>query len=127
MRALEQLLEVLDGMMPSIIVCAGRFISEQNRDRESFEQIRGYFEQFGNIVRERSFEYLRDHTEWIFIPALEDPGQVHVMPQVPLAENLLTGFIGNYQGRIKKVTLGTNPLRISFNGKEVVISRFNLF
>lgn len=46
---------------------------------------------------------------------------------MPLAEHLISGFIGTHQGRIKKVTLGTNPLRIAFNGKEIVISRFNLF
>ena len=114
-------------MLPSIVVCAGKFISEQSRDSQSFEQIRGYFEQFGNIIRDKNFEYLRDHTEWIFIPALDDPGQIDVMPQVPLADHFLSGFIGNHQGKIKKVTLGTNPLRLSFNGKEIVISRYNLF
>lgn len=80
MHALEKLLEVLDGMLPTIIVCAGRFVSEQNRDRESYESIRGYFEQFGNIIREKQYDYLRDHTQWIFIPALGDPGQLDVMP-----------------------------------------------
>ena len=61
------------------------------------------------------------------MPAISDPGQMDVMPQVPLSESLLSGFIGNHQGRIQKVNLGTNPLRLSFNGKEIVISRYNLF
>ena len=127
MRALEQLFETLEGMLPSIIVVAGRFISEQNRYRVSHEQARDYFEQLGNIIRERSFDYLRDHTEWVFVPALDDPGQINLIPQLPLNQTLVTGFIGTLQGKIKKVTLGTNPLRVSFNGKEVVLSRFNLF
>ena len=80
MRALEQLFETLEGMLPSIIVIAGRFISEQNRYRVSNDQARDYFEQLGNIVRERSFEYLRDHTEWVFVPALDDPGQINLIP-----------------------------------------------
>lgn len=125
MRALEQLLEALEGMLPSIVVCAGRFISDQNRDKESFESIRGHFEHLGNLIRDKNLTYLRDHTEWIFIPALDDPGQLHLMPQMPLPSHILSGFIGNHQGKIKKVTLGTNPLRISFNGKEVVIARYN--
>ncbi len=58
---------------------------------------------------------------------MNDLGQMSLMPQVPLGDTLLSGFIGNLQGRIKKVTLGTNPLRLSFNGKEIVINRFNLF
>ena len=80
MRALEQLFETLEGMLPSIIVIAGRFISEQNRYRVSNDQARDYFEQLGNIVRDRSFEYLRDHTEWVFVPALDDPGQINLIP-----------------------------------------------
>ena len=80
MRALEQLFETLEGMLPSIIVIAGRFISEQNRYRVTNDQARDYFEQLGNIVRERSFEYLRDHTEWVFVPALDDPGQINLIP-----------------------------------------------
>ena len=55
-------------------------MSDQNRDKESFESIRGYFEQLGNIVRDKGCDYLRDHTEWIFVPSPEDPGQMHLMP-----------------------------------------------
>ena len=62
MRALEQLFESLEGMLPSVIVLAGRFISEQNRFQVSNDQARDYFEQLGNIIREKSFDYLRDHT-----------------------------------------------------------------
>ena len=61
------------------------------------------------------------------MPALDDPGQINLIPQLPLNQNLLSGFTGTLQGKIKKVTLGTNPLRVSFNGKELVLSRFNLF
>lgn len=46
---------------------------------------------------------------------------------MPLGEHLLSSFIGSHQGKIQKVTLGTNPLRLNFNGKEIVISRYNLF
>ena len=84
-------------MLPSIIVCAGRFISEQNKDKKSFDVIRGYFEQFGNIIRDQGHDYLRDHTQWIFIPALDDPGQLELMPQVPLSDHLIASFIGTGQ------------------------------
>jgi len=89
--------------------------------------MRSHFERLGNIIRDKGFEYLRDHTEWVFVPSLDDLGQLSIMPQPPLNESLLSGFIGTLQGRIKKVSLGTNPLRLSFNGKEVVINRYNLF
>ena len=90
--------------------------------------IRGYFEQFGNIIRDKGHDYLKEHTQWIFVPALDDPGQLELMPQMPFSEHLLNGFIGtNQSGKIKKVSLGTNPLRLSFNGKEIVLQRYNLF
>lgn len=44
MRALEQLFESLEGMLPSVIVCTGRFISELNRFHASNEQVKDYFE-----------------------------------------------------------------------------------
>ena len=83
-------------MLPSIIIMAGCFVSEQARHTQSFGQIRGYFEQLGNIVREKELEYLRDHTEWIFVPSINDPGQMDLMPQVPLADHLLAGFTGTH-------------------------------
>ena len=83
-------------MRPKLIICAGRFFSEQNNEIESYDKFKNYLEKFGSIVRDKEFVNLRDFTEWIFIPALEDPGQIDVMPQVPLAEHLLSGFIGNH-------------------------------
>lgn len=80
MRALEQLFESLEGMLPSVIVCTGRFISELNRFHASNEQVKDYFEQLGNIIRDKSFDYLRDHTQWIFVPGLDDPGQINLVP-----------------------------------------------
>ena len=80
MRALEQLLENLEGMLPSIIVLAGSFISEQKRCSTSCEEMRGHFEQLGNIIRDKGYDYLRDHTEWIFVPSMDDVGQLNMMP-----------------------------------------------
>lgn len=51
------------------------------------------------------------------------------MPMFPLSESLLNGFRGKNLPRldqkIKNVRVGTNPLRISFMGKEITICRFN--
>jgi hypothetical protein len=50
-----------------------------------------------------------------------------VMPCMPLSEYFLSTFKGNGPSRIKNITIGSNPLRISYYGKEIVISRYNYF
>lgn len=49
------------------------------------------------------------------------------MPCFKLAEYFLTNFKGNGPQRIKYLTLATNPFRISYYGKEIVISKYNFF
>ena len=51
------------------------------------------------------------------------------MPCLPLADFFFTGGKGGTSTNrvLRNVTLATNPLRISFYGKEVVISRYNYF
>ena len=87
------------------------------------------FEDFGNIIRDNNFVNLRDNTEWIFIPSMQDPGQLQVLPQDTLADMFVDAFRGAnlnaLQSKIKKVTLGTNPMRISFHGKQIVFCRYD--
>jgi hypothetical protein len=63
---------------------------------------------------------LRDFTEWIFVPAIEDPGQIKMFPCAPFGEYMVEGL-----EKFKKVTLAPNPLRVSFLGKEIVLCRYN--
>jgi len=56
------------------------------------------------------------------VPALDDPGQLRIFPCLPLSEYL---FESLEQARFHKFTLATNPCRLSFLGKEIVICRFN--
>jgi hypothetical protein len=52
------------------------------------------------------------------------------MPCFPLADYFISGprsVTGNNQRIIKNITLASNPLRLSFYGKEIVISRYNYF
>ena len=64
------------------------------------------------------------------VPSVDDPGQPKMMPCLPMAEYFVTGprsTQGNNQRIIKNITLATNPLRISYYGKEIIISRYNYF
>lgn len=113
-------------MQPRIVVMIGSLFSTKNASSADFS---GYLENFGDIIRHNNYVNLRENTEWIFIPSQQDPGQPITMPMFPLSESLLNGFRGKHLPRsdqkIKKVRVGTNPLRISFMGKEITICRFN--
>lgn len=61
------------------------------------------------------------------MPSVDDPGQTKLMPCLKLAEYFLTNFKSSGPSRIKNVTLATNPLRISYFGKEIVVSKYNFF
>lgn len=117
----------LEDMRPEVIVMVGDFISQENIETESFDKFKYYFEQIGTIVRENGLVCLRDLTQWIIMPSPNDPGIIKVMPNFKLSEYLITGMKGNGPQRIKKIMLATNPMKISFRGKEIVFSRYNYF
>jgi thiamine pyrophosphokinase len=50
------------------------------------------------------------------------------MPCLPLSDFLFSGARGTGLNKIlKNVTLASNPFRISYYGKEIVITRYNYF
>ena len=55
------------------------------------------------------------------MPSLNDPAMCPLFPTFKLAEFLTSGL----KGKIKNFTLATNPLRISYKGKEMIFSRFD--
>ena len=109
-------------MQPTMIVCIGRIFSESVAETESANQFVRYMELLANIVTEKKLESLRENTEWLFVPALDDPGQIRMFPAMPYADYLIAPLV---QAKFRSVRSVPNPTRISFLGKEIVISRFN--
>ena len=115
-------------MRPEIIVILGNFISAENNETQSLDKLKLHFDNILNIIDKCQLQCLRDFTHWIFIPSLNDPGICKVFPSFKLSESLFKGFKGKGQkSGIKNYTLGTNPMRISFRGKEIVLMRYNYF
>jgi hypothetical protein len=56
----------------------------------------------------------------VFVPAIEDPGQIKMFPCSPFGEYMFEGL-----EKFKKVRLAPNPLRLNFLGKEIVLCRYN--
>ena len=121
---MRTLLSGLEDMRPETIVLIGGFISEANSDKNEGSNP-AIYEQIGAIVRENELLCLRDCTQWILMPSLDDPGMIKVMPSFKLPDSLFSRMKGNGPGSIKKLMFGTNPMRISFRGKEVVFSRYD--
>ena len=67
----------------------GSFISERNSEKLNFNQFKQYFEMIGTIIRENDFVTLRDHTQWILVPSMYDPGQTKLLPSLKLSESLI--------------------------------------
>ena len=80
LKALERLLQGLETMLPRMIICIGRFFSDAVNETESYSSFQGYFEALGAIVKDNKLVHLRDTTEWVFVPNMEDPGQMKLMP-----------------------------------------------
>ena len=102
-------------MCPEMIVVCGRLFTEKASETESTEQFRGYVEQLAATIRELGCVNLRDHTHWVFVPSIDDAGQIKAMPTVAFSESLFTS-LKTGPSRLKKLTLANNPCRISFLG-----------
>lgn len=93
-----------------------------------YEGFKSYFDTISQIVKDSDYKCLRDQTQWIFVPSVDDPGQTKLMPCLPLSDFFFTGSRGTAASRVlKNVTLASNPFRMSYYGKEIVISRYNYF
>ena len=126
-QALRKMFIGLEDFRPEVIVLIGDYISQENNETESFDKIRQYFDAIGSIIREDGLTCLRDLTQWILMPSPNDPGMCKLLPNFHLSEYLIAGMKGNGPQRIKKILLATNPMRMSFRGKEIVFCRYNYF
>ena len=50
-----------------------------------------------------------------------------LMPTIQLSEQMIKSMKGRAPDHIKKIELASNPLRISFRGKEIIFCRYNYF
>lgn len=121
---MRRLLEGLEAMCPEMIVVCGRLFTERASETESTEQFKSYVEALASMIRDLGCVNLRDHTHWVFVPSIDDAGQIKAMPTVPFSESFFAPLKSGPQ-RLKKLTLANNPCRISFLGKEIVVCRYN--
>jgi len=125
-ESLEALVEELEKQRPAVIVVFGSFVSKRNAESMSFEEVQELLGYFGAIVRQEK-GFLSEVTQWIFVPSQSDPAVIKTMPMPALAESLFKDFVGKRPDVIKHTAFGTNPCRLNYKGKEILLSRYNYF
>lgn len=70
---------------------------------------------------------MTETTQWIFVPSQSDPASIKTMPMPAMSEFLFKEFIGKRPDVIKNVQFGSNPCRLNYKGKEILLSRYNYF
>lgn len=76
-------------MKPRVICIVGRLFSERASENDSAALLVQYVEAVAHIVKEKQLESLRTDCEWVFVPSLEDPGQIKLLPCMPYGDYLI--------------------------------------
>eukprot|EP00916_Digyalum_oweni_P003464 GHVL01006276.1.p1 GENE.GHVL01006276.1~~GHVL01006276.1.p1 ORF type:complete len:332 (+),score=85.69 GHVL01006276.1:344-1339(+) len=108
------------GAPPIGFILMGDFISKKfTHSAEMVNRYRENFENFADLLEE--FPVVSSSCRFILIPGPNDPG-ADILPK----RNLPAFLTNNIEERFPNVTLASNPCRIRYFDKEVVICRQNL-
>ena len=102
----------------STFILWGEFISNKKIDTLDFDGIKFSFDEFAGLIKK--YDRLKNECRFILIPGPNDPASDQIMPLSPLWDYFTSSFSG-----IKHITFACNPWRISFYGKQIVVSRYN--
>ena len=114
----------MNQMGPEVIVILGEFVSPETAC-EGFAKLKESLEFILQILIDYKLDYLREMTQWVLVPSLNEQGVCKIMPAFKMSDYLISGMKGH--GKIQNITLATNPMRLSFRGKEIVFSRYDYF
>ena len=96
-----------------MFVFIGNFSSQKVPDVYKYKQM---FDGFVEIVQR--YEVIRSTGMWVFVPGPNDPGLGEFMPR-----HALPGMFGEGLKELSKCKLTSNPARISFCEKKIVVVR----
>lgn len=68
------------------------------------------------------FDLLRKDTDFVFVPSMDDPTAVNILPRPPLPESLCADF----RKRVPRTVLATNPCRLQYCTQQIVVCRADL-
>lgn len=88
---------------------------------DQINQYKLYFDHFSSILEE--YELICEKSSFLFIPGPNDISPHKLLPQRAIPKY----FVSSLEKILTHVTFGTNPCRIRYFTKEIVIFRDNLY
>jgi DNA polymerase epsilon subunit 2 len=99
-----------------LYILMGNFMSSGSNTKE----LMGYFEDLTNLIGE--IDGLAQEGRFIFVPGPNDPGIADILPRPPLPKYCTTSL----RQKLANATFASNPCRIRYFSKEIVIYRNNV-
>ncbi|XP_067942083.1 DNA polymerase epsilon subunit 2-like [Watersipora subatra] len=119
MNKLYTLFTGYSSMPPIAFVLCGPFLSPRVYP-DPPSTLTGCLKNLGKIIS--SIAELKDRTMFVFVPAMEDVGSLSVYPRPPLCPSVTDAFTK----QVKNAKFTTNPCRIQYCTKEIVVFREDL-
>lgn len=118
-RVLEKFKEILNGFSdspPIAFVLFGNFLSFPP-DATSAQKLREGFKSVADIITQH--HGIMEMSHFILVPGPFDLGAPKILPRAPLPKSIVADFIK----RVPHAHLATNPCRIQYCTKEIVVFR----
>lgn len=118
-RVLEKFQMMLDGyndFPPVAFVLCGDFLSFPP-NVTSAQKMKEGFTRLAEIINR--FPDIKKNSQFVLVPGPYDLGSPKILPRGPLPHSLLEGFIN----RVPNTILASNPCRIQYCTKEIVVLR----
>jgi len=104
---------------PYAFVFCGNFLSQQKYGLRCDEFAEG-FKRLANLIVQ--FNAIKDRSHFIFIPGPQDPGVIKVYPRPGILSHI-TEYI---RKKVPNCHFPSNPCRIQFGSRQIVVFRENL-
>lgn len=104
---------------PYAFVMCGNFLSDLKYGLRCNELTEG-FKRLADLICQ--FEAMKEQSHFIFVPGPQDPGVVRVYPRA----GILPDCTEYFRKKIKKWHFTSNPCRIQFGSRQIVVFREDL-
>eukprot|EP01080_Neovahlkampfia_damariscottae_P002763 gene2763-4171_t len=118
----DKLTKLFDGYKedpPLMFVFMGNFIDELF-DISMKSSYISNFMSLASLIRQ--FPSIHKNSKFLFVPGPNDPGFNNILPALPISNYFVKGFLE----KIPKAEFASNPCKIQFKSKEIIIFRANL-
>ncbi|CAI5747424.1 unnamed protein product [Peronospora destructor] len=123
MSKLDELFQGLESVQPTLFILMGNFTSASiggGAGSSSLQDLREYLEELGDLIVK--YPGIVDNSRFVLVPGPNDPGSSRAFPRHPLPDLCTRELIR----KVPSVTCSTNPCRIRYYTRDIVIFRDDL-